>query len=67
MNTAEVEIKTRSIDRYFIMRDWCTKQFGESGGYVDDTWLSREAVDFGYAMFYFEHAKDATFFKLRWA
>ena len=65
--TAEVEIRTRSYTRYQEMRDWCTEQFGKSGGFVDDTWLCREAVAFGYVMFYFEKSKDATFFKLRWS
>ena len=62
----DVEIKTHSLSRYYEIRDWCTKQFGETNNYPDDTWVSREAIGFGYAMFYFSHQKDASWFMLRW-
>lgn len=66
VDTTEVEIRTRSYTRFCKMHDWCTNEFGETGNYIDDAWTSREAVGFGYAMFYFENPKDAVWFKLNW-
>jgi hypothetical protein len=62
-----IEIKTRSLQHYQKVRDWCTQHFGETGNYADDTWSSRESVFMGYAVFYFEYQKDATWFMLRWS
>lgn len=62
----DVEIKTKSYSRYLEMHQWCIDQFGKTSNFVDDTWTGREAVDFGYAMFYFQSEKDATWFMLRW-
>ena len=61
-----VEIKTRSLNHYQEARDWCIEKFGKTSGYADDTWNSRESVFMGYAVFYFEYQKDATWFMLRW-
>ena len=62
----EVEIKTRSYTHYHEMAEWCEKQFGNSSGFIDDTWVAREAVAFGYCMFYFSDEKHGVWFKLRW-
>ena len=61
-----VEIRTKSHSRYLEIRQWCVEQFGEPGNYADDTWVSRESVFLGYAMFYFQYEKNATWFMLRW-
>lgn len=61
-----VEIKTKSLSHYREVQEWCIEKFGKPSGYADDTWQCRESLFLGYAMFYFQNQKDATWFMLRW-
>lgn len=66
MHYTYVEIRTRDVNLYRTMREWCEQQWGKPANCADDTWQSTETISLGYTVFYFDCERDATLFRLRW-